>query len=410
MGEVWRATDTLLRRPVAVKLLRPELARDEDGLARFRSEARSAASVPHPCVAQVYDYSEDTPGGQPYLVMELVDGTSLDRLVEDGPLGAAFTMDIVAQAAQGLAAAHAVGLVHRDIKPQNLLVTRDGQVKITDFGIASAAGSAMATGTGVLVCTPAYLAPERAVGAAATPGADLYALGIVAYECLTGRLPFTGEPLAVMLAHRDEPLPPMPPSVPREAAALVAALTAKDPRARPASAAEVAAQAIRLHAVLTGPLAAKHGAEAQRPRRPVAVAGRAGLALASIGVIGLAGWMAAHLPGPASAHQHLSGRPAATGQPGTNRHGKAAQPHESPTAALTNDPTGPSPAAPAHRTPATGPGPSRSPTPNGTPAPSPHSPPPSPSPSPPATSPPPSPAPTPSDPSPTPSATSSGTQ
>jgi eukaryotic-like serine/threonine-protein kinase len=410
MGEVWRATDMLLRRPVAVKLLRPELARDEDGLARFRSEARSAASVPHPCVAQVYDYSEDAPGGQPYLVMELVDGTSLDRLVEDGPLGAAFTMDVVAQAAQGLAAAHAVGLVHRDIKPQNLLVTRDGQVKITDFGIASAAGSAMATSTGVLVCTPAYLAPERAAGAAATPAADLYALGIVAYQCLTGRLPFTGEPLAVMLAHRDGPLPPLPPSVPSEAAALVAALTAKDPRARPARAAEVAAQAIRLHAALTGPLAAKHGAKAQRPRRPVAVAGRAGLALAGIGVIGLGGWMVAHQPGPAAANQQLSGRPAATGQPGTHRHGRPARPHASPTAALSNDPTGPSPAAPTHRTPAAGPRHSHSPTPKGTPAPSPHSPSLSPSPSPPDTTPPPSPTPSPSASPTTPGPTPSGAQ
>jgi serine/threonine-protein kinase len=160
-------------------------------------------------------------------------------------------VDVVAQAAAGLAAAHAAGLVHRDIKPANLLLGPGGVVKITDFGIAHAAGSAPLTRTGTLVGTPAYLAPERAAGKPATPASDLYSLGIVCYACLTGAPPFTGTALEVALAHQHRPLPPLPPSAPADVAALVTRLTAKDPEQRPASAAEVAGQAGRLSAALT---------------------------------------------------------------------------------------------------------------------------------------------------------------
>jgi serine/threonine protein kinase len=236
MGRVWRATDLVLDRPVAVKLLQPGYADHEEGLARFRAEARHAGSLSHPGIVQVYDYREADPLNPPYLVMELVNGPSLARLLDEGPLGPARTMGLIAQAAMALQAAHAAGLVHRDIKPGNLLVSRGGQVKITDFGIAHVAGSAPVTRPGMLVGTAAYLAPERAAGAPATPAADLYALGIVTYQCLTGRPPFDGESLAVALAHQEQPLPPLPPWVPSGVAALVADLTAKDPRARPASA------------------------------------------------------------------------------------------------------------------------------------------------------------------------------
>jgi eukaryotic-like serine/threonine-protein kinase len=154
--------------------------------------------------------------------MELVDGQSLARLLAAGPLGPARAMGIVAQAATGLQAAHAAGLVHRDIKPGNLLVGRDDQVKITDFGIAQIAGAARLTRTGTLVGTAAYLAPERATGGPATPASDLYSLGVVAYECPTGEAPFDGDPLAVALAHLQQAMPPPPPSVPAPSTASTA--------------------------------------------------------------------------------------------------------------------------------------------------------------------------------------------
>ena len=233
VGEVWRAADLVLARPVAVKLLRPEHAQHPETLARFRAEARHAGSLAHPGVAHVYDYRAGGDGHPPYLVMELVDGPSLAGLLDSGPLEPASAMDLVAQAAAGLHAAHSAGLVHRDIKPGNLLVGPGGQVKITDFGIAYAAGSAPLTRTGMLIGTPAYLAPERLAGGTAGPASDLYSLGVVAWECLAGAPPFTGIAVEVAMAHRDRPLPPLPDSIPGEVVVLVAELTAKDP-ARPA--------------------------------------------------------------------------------------------------------------------------------------------------------------------------------
>jgi eukaryotic-like serine/threonine-protein kinase len=252
MGEVWRAFDLVLGRPVAVKLLRDDYAQHAETLERFRAEARHTAAVSHPGIAQMYDYGEPCPGQPPFLVMELVDGVPLTELLARGPLDPARVMDLVAQAAAGLAAAHAVGLVHRDIKPGNLLVSPDGTVKITDFGIAYAAGSAPLTRTGALIGTPAYLAPERVTGASAGPASDLYSLGIVAYECLTGAQPFTGTPMEVALSHQYQSLPPLPPVVPLPVAALVAELTARDAAGRPADAGEVAARAARLREALDG--------------------------------------------------------------------------------------------------------------------------------------------------------------
>ena len=246
VGEVWRAVDELLGRPVAVKLLRREYARHAETLSRFAAEARHAASVSHPGIAHVYDYGKTSRRGSPYLVMELVDGPSLDRMLARGPLGAARTMDIIAQTAAGLAAAHRAGLVHRDIKPANLLLAPDGRVKITDFGIAYAAGSAPITQTGVLMGTVAYVAPERTIGGPATPASDLYSLGVAAHECLTGAPPFRGTVMDVAFAHQHRPLPPLPAGVPPEVTALIGELAAKDPTARPASADEVAARAARL--------------------------------------------------------------------------------------------------------------------------------------------------------------------
>ena len=242
-GEVWRGRDEVLARPVAVKLLRDGYARQPETVARFRSEARFAALVSHPGIAQVYDFGL---AELPYLVMELVDGPSLAQVLDGGPLEPGRAMDVIAQAAEGLDAAHRAGLVHRDIKPGNLLIGPGGRVKITDFGISRAAMSAPVTRTGPLLGTPAYLAPERVAGQAATPASDLYSLGVLAWECLAGTPPFTGPPVEVAVAHRDRPLPPLPGAVPAEVAALVAELTAKDPAARPPGAGEVARRAGRL--------------------------------------------------------------------------------------------------------------------------------------------------------------------
>jgi serine/threonine-protein kinase len=247
VGEVWRAEDTVLTRPVAVKRLRAEFAVHAEMQERFRAEARHAGALSHPAIARVYDYCEPAPEHPAFLVMELVDGPSLAAVLTAGPIGAAQTMDVVAQIASGLQTAHAAALVHRDIKPANLLLTADGQVKITDFGIAHVAGSVPVTRTGTVMGTPAYLAPERVSGASATPACDLYSLGVVAYECLAGAQPFTGKPLEVAAAHRDLPLPPFPHAVPADVAQLVAELTAKNPAARPGSAQEVATRAARLH-------------------------------------------------------------------------------------------------------------------------------------------------------------------
>jgi hypothetical protein len=239
-GEVWRATDTLLSRPVAVKLLHPRYTRRSETLARFRAEARHAGGLSQENIAQVFDYGEAADGQPPYLVMELVDGPSLEAVLASGPLESSRTMDIVAQAAAGLQAAHAAGMIHRDIKPGNLLLTPGGTVKITDFGIAHTIGSVPVTESGELIGTPGYLAPERAEGEQATPASDLYSLGMVAYECLVGAPPFTGTALEVAIAHRDRPLPPLPPSVSADVCAFVIRLTAKDPARRLDNAAEVA--------------------------------------------------------------------------------------------------------------------------------------------------------------------------
>jgi len=273
-GEVWRGTDLVLERVVAVKLLRPEYAQDEECLARFRAEGRHAALLSHPNIAQVYDYVEKAPAVPGFLVMELVDGQSLARLLAEGPLDPARTLGTIAQTAKGLQAAHTAGLVHRDIKPGNLLVARDDHIKITDFGIAQVPGSARLTRTGMLVGTAAYLAPERATGGPATPASDLYALGVVAYECLTGQVPFDGEPLAVAMAHIQQAIPPLPRSVPAVLAALVAELTAKDPSARPPSAADVCDRAERLRTAPSRPPAAAPGSPmaAAAPGSPIPAA------------------------------------------------------------------------------------------------------------------------------------------
>lgn len=237
MGEVWRAQDDVLGREVAVKVLRREYAEDETFLTRFRGEARHAASLAHPGIAAVYDYGEVE--GVAYLVMELVPGEPLSaRLAREGALPAAVAVPLLQQAADALQAAHAGGLVHRDVKPANLLITPDERVKITDFGIARAGDQVPITRTGEVMGTAQYLSPEQALGRNATASSDVYALGVVAYEALAGRRPFEGEtPVATALAQVNDPPPPLPEHVPAPVANAVLTAMAKDPADRPESAA-----------------------------------------------------------------------------------------------------------------------------------------------------------------------------
>jgi eukaryotic-like serine/threonine-protein kinase len=255
VGQVWQATDLLLSRPVAVKVLRPEYADHPETLERFRKEARHAGALSHPHVAQVFDYGPAGPDWPPYLVMEFVDGPSLADILVVDPVEPAFALDVIAQAADGLSAAHRAGLVHRDVKPGNLLIGPEGLVKVTDFGIAHAAGQAPVTGPNLVMGTTQYMAPERIAGGPGTPASDLYALGIVLHECLTGIPPFEGAPADVMAAHLYLPLPPLPADVPPELDDLVARLTAKDPAARMSDARELAKVAAGLRdAVASGRL------------------------------------------------------------------------------------------------------------------------------------------------------------
>jgi len=247
MGEVWRGTDQILGRPVAVKLLAAVHASDALFRARFRAEARYAAALSHPGIARVFDYGEHSPLGGPYLVMELVNGEPLSAILERvGRLAPEITLDIVAQAARALDAAHQAGIVHRDIKPGNLLIMADGTTKITDFGIAKAreAQAANLTATGIVMGTALYVSPEQATGATVTGSSDVYSLGVVAYECLTGQPPFIAEqPLTIAIMHKHDPVPPLPPDVPKPVCDLVYAMLAKTPEGRPESARHVADRA-----------------------------------------------------------------------------------------------------------------------------------------------------------------------
>ena len=188
MGEVWQATDLVIGRTVAIKILKDEYLGDPGFLERFRAEARHAALVNHEGIANVFDYGEED--GSAFLVMELVPGEALSTVLErERVLSTDRVLDIVAQTASALQAAHAAGLVHRDIKPGNLLITPDGRVKITDFGIARIADQVPLTATGQVMGTVQYLSPEQASGHPASPSTDIYSLGIVAYEALAGRRP-----------------------------------------------------------------------------------------------------------------------------------------------------------------------------------------------------------------------------
>jgi hypothetical protein len=244
MGEVWRGRDLRLQRDVAIKVLRAEHADDPDFRARLHGEARSAGALNCDSCVDVYDYGEQTDeAGRflSYVVMELVEGDTVAQLIaRDGALGTDRTARILTDTAAGLAAAARRGLVHRDIKPANLLVTTQGRVKIADFGIARAANGVAITRAGTMVGTATYVSPEQVQGDPATSASDVYSLGIVAYECLSGVPPFRADgEIATAIARVGAPPPVLASSVPQWLSSLVAAMLDPDPARRP-SAAEVA--------------------------------------------------------------------------------------------------------------------------------------------------------------------------
>jgi serine/threonine protein kinase len=255
MGEVWSATDEQLGRDVAIKVMHVEAAADPVFVQRFQEEARLAARLSHPTIVTVHDSGEDD--GLAYLVMEYVPGQTLAQAVRDeGALPVPRVRLILAQAAVALSVAHAAGIVHRDVKPGNVLLTADGGVKLTDFGIARAAEGTGLTRVGEVLGTPQYLSPEQMTGQPATERSDLYALGVIGHEMLTGAKPFDGAgPVVIALAHLNDPIPPLPDHVPPALAELIRACLAKDPADRPDSAAWLADRLARLE-LPTGPYAA----------------------------------------------------------------------------------------------------------------------------------------------------------
>jgi serine/threonine protein kinase/Tol biopolymer transport system component len=270
MGIVYRAEDTRLGRTVALKFLPPELTRDPVAKARFLQEARTASALDHPNICTIYDVGE-TADARLYLSMPCYDGETLREHIERGPLPLEDAMDIAWQTARGLAKAHRQGIVHRDVKPANLMVTADGVVKILDFGIAKLAGAAGLTRTGLPLGTPAYMAPEQMKGDDVDARTDLWSLGVVLYEMLTGRRPFPGDHEVVVrhgiLNVQPEPVSKLRPELPRELDPILAGLLAKEPKDRYATAESLLAD---LRPLVTSPSGTRATAAstAVLPRRP----------------------------------------------------------------------------------------------------------------------------------------------
>ncbi|GAA2821717.1 serine/threonine-protein kinase [Saccharopolyspora taberi] len=280
MGEVWEAVDVRLDRTVAIKVLKPELCGNAEFLHRFRTEARTTASLNHPGIAAVHDYGEtaaipDGPEDTAYLVMELVEGEPLAAiLAREGRINTDHTLDMLEQAGNALQAAHERGLVHRDVKPGNILITPNGKVKLTDFGIAKAADAAPVTRSGMVMGTAHYIAPEQALGSEATPASDVYSLAVVGYECLKGHRPFLSDnAVTVAMMHIRDVAPPLPPDVPPPVRALIEATLVKDPRRRYAAGGEFAGAVASVRAGMPLPTPAALAIPPQRQQ--VAVPGPA---------------------------------------------------------------------------------------------------------------------------------------
>jgi serine/threonine-protein kinase len=249
MATLWKAMDEQLEREVAVKILRPQFGADPGFATRFRNEARSAGSLSHPGVVQVYDFGTDPDAGDQYIVMQLVDGQDLATVLrERGPLAVDESVGIASAVADALDAAHRQGLIHRDVKPANIMLTPTGRALVADFGISRAIADASMTVTGTTIGSVHYFSPEQAAGEEVGPPSDIYALGIVLYEMLSGRRPFEGDTAAgVALKRLNEPPPPLSTGIVPIPAALegvVMRALARNPADRYPSAADFA-QALR---------------------------------------------------------------------------------------------------------------------------------------------------------------------
>ncbi|MGI8520587.1 MAG: protein kinase domain-containing protein, partial [Actinomycetota bacterium] len=225
MGTVYEATDERLNRRVAVKLLKEELVDDPRFVERFRREARAVAALSHPNIASVFDYGADD--GRDFIVMELIEGRDLAELLRSGPLQPSRAATLAAQSCDALAHAHAAGIIHRDVKPGNIIVSDNDRVKVTDFGIARAIGETTLTAAGSVLGTAHYLAPEQASGESAGPAADQYAMGVVLFEMLTGEVPFSGtSPIGIAMRHVSDAIP-APSSIVKEVPAILDEITAR---------------------------------------------------------------------------------------------------------------------------------------------------------------------------------------
>ncbi|HKH10549.1 MAG TPA: protein kinase [Rubrobacter sp.] len=297
MAEVYLAHDAILDRDVALKILRGQFAGDEEFVERFKREALSAAGLSHPNIVSVYDRGTEV--GTSYIAMEYVPGGTLkERLSSDGPLDPTVVASLGLQISEALQAAHERGVIHRDIKPQNVLLTEGGEVKVADFGIARAASAATISQTGLILGTAGYMSPEQALGKAASPRSDLYCLGVLLYEMLTGEQPYTADnPIAVSMKHVTEaPRAPreVNPEVPEGMNALVLKLLAKDPQDRYANAAELSGDLRRLRDGLP-PIAADPAEDVTEATRVEAQGQKRmpwilTVALGLFVVLGAAGW------------------------------------------------------------------------------------------------------------------------